>query len=182
MNTISCSEFWNQGAKDQALLFIDVRTPGEFSSVHAERAVNIPLDSLATDPRIAQCGKDRPIALICQSGGRSRRAMEQLRAAGFQNVSDIGGGTAAWIAAGLPVERGDGIAVMSLERQVRIAAGALVLLGIFLGFNLSSSWFYLSGFVGAGLVFAGLTDYCGMALLLAKAPWNQSSKSGVSPK
>lgn len=173
MATVSCQEFWSQGAKEQSLFFIDVRTPGEFNSGHAERAVNIPLDVLTSDPRITQCDKSRPIALICKSGGRSKAGMDMLRASGFQNVTDIGGGTAAWIQAGLPIETNDGPKVISLERQVRIAAGILILLGILFGFNLNSAWFYLSAFVGAGLIFAGVTDYCGMALLLARAPWNR---------
>lgn len=159
------------------MLFVDVRTPGEFNAGHAERAINIPLDTVLSDERITQCARNRPIVLICQSGGRSKMAMQRLYAAGFQNVCDIGGGTAAWIQAGLPVERSTDSGVISLERQVRIAAGILILLGVILGFNLSSSWFYLSGFVGAGLIFAGVTDYCGMALLLGRAPWNQAPKS-----
>lgn len=103
--------------------------------------------------------------------------MQRLVAAGFQNVTDIAGGTAAWIQAGLPVEQSAGRKVISLERQVRIAAGSLVLLGVIFGFNLNYNWFYLSAFVGAGLIFAGLTDFCGMAILLGKAPWNKAPKS-----
>ena len=85
----------------------------------------------------------------------------------------VEGGTKAWEAAGLPVVRGQG--VISIERQVRIGAGTLVLLGVLLGSWVDPFWFFLSGFVGAGLIFAGITDWCGMGLLLAKMPWNQSS-------
>ena len=77
----------------------------------------------------------------------------------------------AWTAAGLPVVRGK--ATMSLERQVRIAAGLLVLVGVTLGFTVHPYWFGLSGFVGAGLAFAGITDTCMMGMMLAKLPWNR---------
>lgn len=77
----------------------------------------------------------------------------------------------AWEAAGLPVVRGK--KAISLERQVRIAAGLLVLLGAILGFFVNPSFIGISAFVGAGLVFAGITDTCGMAMMLAKMPWNQ---------
>ena len=81
------------------------------------------------------------------------------------------GGTLAWGDAGLPLERGR-ISMISLERQVRIAAGSLVLIGLILGYFVTPWFIALSAFVGAGLVFAGITDYCGMGLLLAKLPWN----------
>ena len=81
------------------------------------------------------------------------------------------GGVTAWEQAGLPVKRGK--TVLSLERQVRVAAGLLVLTGVVLGFLVHPAFFGLAAFVGAGLTFAGLTDWCGMAMLLAKMPWNQ---------
>ena len=83
----------------------------------------------------------------------------------------IAGGTKAWIDAGLPVTRSE-VQVISLERQVRIAAGSLVLVGAVLGWLVHPGFFGLSAFVGAGLVFAGITDFCGMGLLLARLPWN----------
>ena len=82
------------------------------------------------------------------------------------------GGTQAWVAAGLPAVKGSKSAI-SIERQVRIGAGILVLTGIILGFLFHPAFFALSAFIGAGLVFAGVTDWCGMGLLLAKAPWNR---------
>lgn len=84
----------------------------------------------------------------------------------------VEGGTLAWEAAGFPVERGES-RVISLERQVRIGAGALVVSGVLLARFVHPAFLWLSGFVGAGLVFAGVTDTCGMGMLLAKAPWNQ---------
>jgi tetrahydrodipicolinate N-succinyltransferase len=84
----------------------------------------------------------------------------------------VEGGTELWAAAGLPTE-GTGRKVISIERQVRIGAGSLVLTGLILGFLFHPAFFALSAFIGAGLVFAGITDWCGMGLLLARAPWNR---------
>ena len=149
------------------LELIDVRTPVEFQEVHASAARNVPLDRL--DP--AAFPKDRPIFVICRSGGRGRQACERLIAAGLANVTNVEGGTLAWIECGLPVVRGR--KMISLERQVRIAAGSLVLIGLLLGWFVHEAFFGLSGFVGAGLVFAGITDTCGMGLMLARMPWNR---------
>jgi hypothetical protein len=91
--------------------------------------------------------------------------------AGLDNAVVVEGGTIAWSDAGLPVERA-AVKVMSLERQVRIGAGSLVLTGVLLAIFVHPYFLALSGFVGGGLVFAGITDWCGMGLLLAKAPWN----------
>jgi rhodanese-related sulfurtransferase len=98
-------------------------------------------------------------------------ACARLQAAGQANVVNVEGGTLAWAEAGLPVVRGP--KAISLERQVRIAAGSLVLLGAVLGWFVHPAFVGLSAFIGAGLVFAGVTDTCGMALLLARMPWNQ---------
>jgi rhodanese-related sulfurtransferase len=106
--------------------------------------------------------------LIC---GRATKAAEKFAAASQDRGGVIEGGTQPWIQAGLPVDRGVA-KVISLERQVHIAAGALVLLGVLLGWLVHRALFGLSEFVGAGLIFAGITDFCGMGLLLARVPWN----------
>lgn len=149
---------------------IDVRTPVEYAEIHIEGSRLIPLDTLTPDQLVAQQG-DRALCIICRSGGRAAKAYEKLRAAGVQNIQCLEGGTMAWEQAGLPVVRGP--RVMSLERQVRIAAGTLVLLGVALGWLVHPGFLGLSAFVGGGLVFAGLTDTCGMGLLLARMPWNR---------
>jgi rhodanese-related sulfurtransferase len=152
---------------------IDVRTAGEFEQLHVKGARSVPLDQL--DPTaIAGSRKnpEDPIYVICHSGARSGNAQEQLTAAGVPNVLSIEGGTSAWEKSGLPVIHGRG-GVISLERQVRIGAGALVVLGVILGFVVHRGFFALPAFVGSGLVFAGVTDYCGMGMLLAKMPWNK---------
>jgi len=159
---------------------IDVRTPVEFREVHVEFARNVPLDQLG--PAKLTSGRDGsgiPLYVICRSGGRGKQACEKLVAAGCSNVVNVEGGTQAWDQAGLPVVRGQ--KAISLERQVRIAAGALVLIGSLLGYFAHPYWIGLSAFVGAGLVFAGITDTCGMGMLLARMPWNRVSDSPASP-
>jgi rhodanese-related sulfurtransferase len=151
---------------------IDVRTPVEFREAHVAFARNVPLDRLdaaaVRGHRPAPPGE--PLYVICRSGSRGRQACERLAAAGL-NVVNVEGGTLAWADAGLPVVRGK--KAISLERQVRIAAGSLVLLGAILAWLAHPAFLALAGFVGAGLVFAGVTDTCGMGLLLARMPWNR---------
>lgn len=149
---------------------IDVRTPVEFREVHLDLARNVPLDRLAASD--VRGGKDgTPVYVVCRSGSRGKQAAEKLLAAGLTDVVNVEGGTLACVAAGLPVVRG--AKAISLERQVRIAAGSLVLLGVALSYAVHPYFVGLSAFVGAGLVFAGVTDTCGMALLLGRMPWNQ---------
>jgi rhodanese-related sulfurtransferase len=158
---------------------IDVRTPVEFREVHVAHARNVPLDRL--DPvaltTIRNGNLDEPLYLICRTGSRGRQACEKFLAAGFTNVVNVEGGTLACVKSGLPVVRGK--KAISLERQVRIAAGSLVLLGL-LGGLVHPAFLALSAFVGAGLVFAGITDTCGMGLLLARMPWNQVRDAPVN--
>lgn len=158
---------------------IDVRTPVEFREVHVEIARNVPLDQLnPTALMQARNGSaQEPLYVICRSGGRGQQACEKFLKAGFSNVVNIEGGTMACMEAGLPVVRGR--KAISLERQVRIAAGSLVLLGVALSF-VHPAFIGLSAFVGAGLVFAGITDTCGMGMILARMPWNQCSKESTS--
>lgn len=152
---------------------IDVRTPVEFREVHVAFARNVPLAQLDAAALMQARGgnADEPLYVLCRSGGRGRQACERLQQAGYANVVNVEGGTLACIAAGLPVVRGK--AAVSLERQVRIAAGLLVLLGVLLGWLADPVFFGLSAFVGAGLVFAGVTDTCGMGMVLARMPWNR---------
>ncbi|MCW1926039.1 rhodanese-like domain-containing protein [Luteolibacter arcticus] len=146
---------------------IDVRTPAEHGEVHIEGSTLMPLDRL--DPGQVS----GPAVLVCRSGKRAGQALQKLAAAGCKDLAVLEGGVTAWEQAGLPVKRGR--AVISLERQVRIAAGLIVLTGVMLGTWVHPAFYGLSAFVGAGLIFAGLTDWCGMAMLLAKMPWNQRS-------
>ena len=159
---------------NRSIRLIDVRTPAEFGSLHASGARNIPLDiiqsaSLLDDHALS---KNEPVYLLCEKGGRAALAAGHLLAAGFDEVHVIEGGTQAWVAAGLPVEKGKRSSI-SIERQVRIGAGSLVLIGVLLGVFVNTVFLALPAFVGAGLIFAGISDWCGMGLLLARAPWNR---------
>lgn len=155
------------------LTVIDVRTPAEYATTHVPQAQSEPLDSLSPQNLLnaGRVAKDRPVYLLCQAGGRATKAAGIFAAQGFAHPIVVEGGTGAWIDAGLPVTKGPG-KVISLERQVRIAAGTLVLAGVLLAIFVHPWFIGLSGFVGAGLIFAGVTDFCGMGLLLAKLPWN----------
>jgi len=176
VTTISPSQLAELCRSGKCIELIDVRTPVEFREVHLEIAKNVPLDEL--DP--AQLMKSRgdsandPLYLICRSGGRGQQACDKIVKAGFTNIINIDGGTLACVEAGLPVVRGK--KAMSLERQVRIAAGSMVVLGVLLGAFSHEGFLGLAGFVGIGLVFAGITDTCGMGMILAQMPWNKCGK------
>jgi len=177
--TISPTTLADLRRKGEKVTLIDVRTPAEFGEVHVDFAHNIPLDRL--DAReVASVANGGPVYFVCKSGTRSQKACEKLLAAGIRDVVSVEGGTAACEAAGVPVVRGR--KAMSLERQVRIAAGSLVAIGTALNaFGPDPIWqrigLGLAAFIGCGLVFSGITDTCGMAMLIAKMPWNQSSTS-----
>lgn len=169
--TIQCKDLSDLCNSDQQIDLIDVRTPVEFREIHNAFAQNVPLDSL--DPKSvmeSRTDSGEPLYVICRAGSRGTKACQMFVDAGYENVVNVDGGTLAWDAAGLPVVRGK--KMMSLERQVRIAAGSLVVIGVGLSF-LHPYFIGLSAFVGAGLVFAGVTDTCGMGMMLAKMPWNQ---------
>lgn len=155
------------------LQILDVRTPGEFASLRIAGSINIPFERLDPVALLARFGADAPLYCLCQTGTRSQLAAERLRSAGFTQVVHVDGGTNAWTAAGLPVVRGER-SVISLERQVRIAAGALALLGIVAGTWIHPAGYGLSALICAGLVYAGVTNNCGMSMLLARLPWNQA--------
>ena len=153
-------------------LLLDVRSPAEFRSGRVRGAVNLPLEKVTPDAvRALAGGSSSPVLLLCASGGRATAAAGKLKGSGLRTLV-VAGGTNSCRQAGLPMEKDAG-GVISVERQVRIAAGAMVFTGVMLG-TFVNPWCYgLSGFVGCGLVFAGVTDWCGMGLLLARAPWNR---------
>ena len=156
---------------------LDVRTPGEYEAVHIAGAYNVPLDTLGEHAADIRAHVDEPVVLVCQSGARARRAEEALKAAGLPQLHVLDGGVNGWVAAGRPVRRG--AARISLERQVRIAAGALAATGGFLALLVSPLFALLPAFVGSGLVFAGVTDTCAMGMLLAKLPYNRPASCDV---
>ena len=151
-------------------LLIDVRSPGEFAQRHVDGFQNMPLHDLQAGS-LATAGDDREIWVMCQSGSRAETAARKIESSSGATATVVQGGISAWEKAGYDLVRGTG--GMSMERQVRLAAGLLVLLGIGLGMWVHPGFFALSAFVGAGLAYAGITDTCGMAMLLARAPWNR---------
>ena len=147
---------------------IDVRESMEFVGGHLPGSRNVPLCRLAKAEL-----PDGPLVIVCQSGARSERAVDLLnRLGGGRRVADLEGGILAWQQAGLPVQKRKG-APLPLMRQVQITAGAMVLAGVVLSQLVAPGWIWLSGFVGAGLMFSGISGFCGMARLLAVMPWNR---------
>jgi rhodanese-related sulfurtransferase len=168
LKTIAAKQL-NQLPKARSGAWIDVRSANEYAAGHIPGAVNIPLEQL--EARVDDIPADGPLLLICKAGTRARIASGLLPDA-FQKVV-LEGGTDAWINAGFPVVQNRPTR-WSLERQVRLAAGLLVLAGVLLAFCLDPRWVYFVGLIGAGLTFAGLTDFCPMGLLLASLPWNRA--------
>ena len=158
----------NEGA-----LLIDVREPDEHARERIPNAKLVPLSRLTTplDRNEAQ-----QLIFHCRSGSRTGAAAEKLAAAAGGDAYILRGGLDAWKVAGLPVVR-DPRRPIEMMRQVQIAAGSLVILGVGLGALLHPGFYALSGFVGAGLVFAGTTGTCGMARMLALAPWNRMARA-----
>lgn len=156
---------------DRALL-IDVRESGEFFAEHIPGAKLMPLSRF--DSQVVAQNNNKKIVLYCQSGNRSAQAAQKMIDLGFDEVFHLQGGLPTWKAAGYPTKVNKN-APISMFRQVQIVAGSLVFLGTVLGAFVSPWFLLLSGFVGCGLVFAGVSNTCAMAMLLAKLPYNQRS-------
>lgn len=153
---------------------VDVRTPAEVRGDALDNILAIPLDQLDSNTLSAQIQQThagaKQVYLICQSGKRAEHAAAKLAGRLEQDVIIVEGGMNAIRAAQGQATTNN---IMSIERQVRLTAGALVVTGVVAGYLLHSAWFALSGFVGAGLMYAAITDNCAMALLMTKAPWNR---------
>ncbi|KQX49347.1 MULTISPECIES: rhodanese-like domain-containing protein [unclassified Streptomyces] len=164
------------------LTVVDVRTPGEYASGHVPGAVNVPLDRLARAvPALREAAARGGVLVVCQSGNRSARACAQLAAEGV-SAYDLDGGTSGWAARGHGLDRPAGAPakpVWAMDRQVRLVAGSLVLLGLLLGVLVHPAFQLLSAGVAGGLVFSALTNTCGMALMLGKLPYNRASACAV---
>jgi rhodanese-related sulfurtransferase len=167
--TIDASTVHDWMAAGEALL-IDVREPAEHAGEHIPGAQLIPLSGF--DPARVPQERGKKVILHCLSGNRSNQAAQKLAASGRAEIWQLQGGIEAWKAAGYPTQK-SARAPLSLQRQVQMVAGSLVLAGTLLGAFVSPWFLILSGFVGAGLTFAGITNTCGMAMLLAKLPYNQ---------
>ncbi|NVK41627.1 MAG: rhodanese-like domain-containing protein [Oceanospirillaceae bacterium] len=161
-----------QLSAQQPCTVVDVRSGAEYRSERLPNTVHIPLQELPdAGNRLEPVTPGDTLYLLCQSGKRAASAAQALSQQQHCELVVIEGGLNALKQQGVKLERSK--AGLSLERQVRIAAGALVLLGVLLGSLVHPAGFALSAFVGAGLMFAGITDWCGMALLLARMPWNR---------
>ncbi|MFH8336620.1 rhodanese-like domain-containing protein [Streptomyces sp. AM6-12] len=175
-------------APDQArerlheLTVIDVRTPGEYAGGHIPGALNIPLDQLdRVLPEIRDAAERGSILVVCASGARSENACRRLAEQGVR-AATLTGGTGAWAAGGRALERPaarEVRPVWSMDRQVRLTAGSLVLLGLALGEFVHPAFRLLSAGVAGGLVFSAVTNTCGMAALLAKLPYNRPGDDGL---
>ena len=155
----------------EAPLVVDVRFPAEYRAVHLEPSMLVPLDEI--ERRRSELPPDRELVIVCRTGARARLAAAQLTGL---RTRILEGGLAAWQEAGNPVVEGK--SHMSLERQVRVAAGTLACIGGVLAVVVSPWFGLVPAFVGGGLVYAGITDRCGMAMLLAKLPYNRRGVDG----
>ena len=164
------------GQKNTDLCIVDVRTTAEVQAESLPNCIHIPLHDLTPERLQAELStRGQPptsIYLLCQAGRRAEMAADQLKGKVSPELCIIEGGMNAVKQSQIPITQ-TRKQVMSLERQVRIAAGFLVLTGVVLGTWVNPLAYGLSGFVGAGLTFAGITDTCLMGMLIARMPWNK---------
>lgn len=165
---VNCRSARSQVCEAGAFL-LDVRGFDEFAAGHAEGAVCIPLPDI--ERRVGELPTSAPVLVMCQSGGRSAMAVQRLRALGMDNITDVEGGFNAWCQAGLPTVRQT--KAIPLERQVRIAAGALVLSFSLAGFLASPAFFWGAAAIGFMLTLTGALGICPMMSLLKRLPWNR---------
>jgi rhodanese-related sulfurtransferase len=156
---------------------LDVRTPAEFETAHIRGAYNVPLDILNEHAREIRTVNE-PVVLVCASGQRAKKAEAALVEAGMAQLHVLDGGMTAWTSAGLPIVRGR--ERMSLERQVRIVAGGLAAVGGALAIFVNPLFGVVPTVIGSGLVCAGVTNTCGMAMMLARLPYNRTQQCDVS--
>jgi len=175
MSNIAPKELESKIKQDGQHHLIDVRTAPEFNSESIDaKCHNIPLNNISK----LTLPKESEIILVCASGNRSSRARDTLVEQGFTNVYSLDGGIADWKANQLPIKSVKG--TLPIMRQVQIAAGILILTGTLGSLFIASPLIWLAAFVGAGLTFAGLSGWCGMAILLGHMPWNKKLQGSAS--
>ena len=167
------TEYGVQGGQTTpSVLYIDVRTPSEFDEVHIPESRNIPLADLPKFvPDLREAAKSQTLVLLCRTQNRVQMAHDHLLRNGITNCRMLEGGITQWIAEGKVVIRGR--KGYSLERQTRLIAGLLVMVGVGLGVVLSPWFLLIPTAAGAGLFHAGLTDSCLMGMMLGKLPFNR---------
>lgn len=174
---ITVQELRQMREDSRPIRLLDVRTPGEFVTSHIAGSHNVPLDALNKyASELCEC-VDTPIIIVCQSGQRAKRAFNALSGLGMKNVQVLDGGVSRWTAAGYELEQG--AERLSLERQVRIVAGSLAAVGGILGVFVNPLFALIPTFVGSGLVFAGVTNTCGMAMALSRLRYNRPAGCDV---
>jgi rhodanese-related sulfurtransferase len=176
IKNISVSELHAMTLQGKELVIIDVRTRAEFDRGHIPTALNL------HDAHLRSHLHDLPatttVAIVCQSGGRSQLACEGLRRE-FNGLSNVDGGTAAWIRAGLPIEKESNnlqqTSESKLRRQTHLVAGTMLITALSMGLRGHPAWFYLACLPAFGLMFDAITGICPMTLILKKAPWNSGA-------
>lgn len=171
-STVAPAQLTGMLGSPEAPLLLDVRSPAEFESARLPGSVNVPLDQLKRQRSGAADlpSPDRPVVVVCASGGRARDGAETLRDAGVDGVHVLDGGLSGWREQGGEVEQGR--RTWEMERQVRLVAGGIVLTSI-LASTVTPRAKWVAGGIGTGLSVAALTDTCAMGAMLAKAPWNR---------
>jgi rhodanese-related sulfurtransferase len=175
--SISPHELQQRLAQSPDFRLLDVRTPPEFNSAHISGATLLPLDQLDFAAMRRLCATGESLHVICQSGARARKAIQKLQTAGMNNCVLVEGGMEEWINSGLPVQRGQ-TKILPLMRQVQIAVGTISAAGAVLALTTNPLFALIPLFMGCGLIFAGLSGICGLAILLAKMPWNRATNRG----
>ncbi len=173
IKSVSTQEFKNILQNNRNTVVLDVRTKLECRTECLDTAfIHIPLHEIDGSKLKNEFSKkigENPVYILCRSGGRAMKAAEEIAPYVDGDVFVIDGGMIGCAAENIPTNKQNTI---SLERQVRVAAGAMIFLGVVMGATLSPALYMICAVIGAGLFFAGITDKCGMALVLARAPWN----------
>ncbi len=170
VSLLTVKELYEKIKDGKDVQVFDVREASEYEGKRIKGAISAPLSRFKESSKIFD--RNRHSYIVCQAGKRAEQFARKLLEEGYGNISVVEGGLKAWIDAGYPIEKGES-KVWSLERQVRFTAGLLVLLGVVLSFVFYPMFLILPGIVGTGLIFAAVTDTCGMAMVLARMPWNQ---------
>lgn len=174
--TIDSSQLRQLRQDDPGIRILDVRTGGEFETVHIPGSYNVPLDTLK-EHAAELAAVDRPIVLVCQSGARASQAKDRLNSAGKEALYLLDGGMVAWQAAGGDVVHGENQR-WAMDRQVRLVAGSIVLAGL-LASTVVPKAKWLAGGVGAGLTFSALSNTCAMGTMLGKLPYNRTDNCDI---
>lgn len=170
LSPLQASQLIEQGA-----VLVDIRDHTDYLREHIPQAISLPLTEITTGKTVEGSG-EQPVIFHCQAGMRTTNSADELmKVVSSGKVFLMSGGINAWKGAALPTVE-DKKQPLPIIRQVHITAGILILLGVIAGFAVDSRLFLLSGFVGAGLVFSGVSGFCGMASLLQKMPWNRPAK------